>query len=365
VLLRHARVSRMLIVTTFLIGLAALSFATPAHAFEDTAGQDWDEAVQALVDAEVLYGCREGRFCPLRAVDRGQMASILVRALDLPEATEGGRFDDVEGTTHEDNINALAEAGITQGCAEGSFCPTQSISRAEMATLLTRAFEVAETGEVYFDDTGGTHAGAIDAVAEAGIAAGCGSPLTAYCPREDVQRWQAALFVARSMDLVERVEVTSLEERRQRQAELDERERRRLERQREEERQAAQQEAENNRAARAVETARAQVGKPYQWGGNGPNSFDCSGLTSYAWRSAGVEIPRTSQQQFNGLSSVSRSNLRPGDLVFYGSSSTRITHVAMYIGNGSVVEAPYSGRNVRISSTGLSRSDIRGYRRPA
>jgi hypothetical protein len=239
VLLRYAHASRMLVLTTFLVGLAAFSFASPAHAgaFDDTAGQDWDEAVQALVDAEVLYGCRDGEFCPLRAVDRGQMASILVRALDLPEATEGDRFDDVEGTTHEDNINALAEAGITQGCSETSFCPSQSISRAEMATLLTRAFDVLATDEVYFDDTGGTHAGAIDAVAEAGIAAGCGSPLTAYCPTDSVERWQAALFVARSMDLVERVEATSLEERRQRQAEIDERERQRAE----EERQAQQQ----------------------------------------------------------------------------------------------------------------------------
>jgi hypothetical protein len=241
VLLRYASAARLLVLTTFMVGLATVSLAAPAHAgaFEDTAGQTWDDAVQALVDEEILYGCREGEFCPVRSVDRGQMASILVRALDLPEA-EGDRFDDVEGTTHEDNINALAEAGITAGCTEDAFCPAQAVSRAEMATLLTRAFEVAETGDRHFDDTGGTHAGAIDDVAAAGIAAGCGDPLTAYCPHDDVERWQAALFVARTMELVDRVEVTSLEERRERQAEIEAEEQRRLEQQREEERQAQQ-----------------------------------------------------------------------------------------------------------------------------
>jgi cell wall-associated NlpC family hydrolase len=358
VVLRYAHALRMLTVATVMVGLAAIGFATPAHAgaFEDTAGQTWDTAVQALVDEEVLYGCREGQFCPVRAVDRGQMASILVRALDLPEAADTDRFDDVEGSVHEDNINALAEAGITQGCSADEFCPNQAVSRAEMATLLTRAFEISETDQRYFDDTGGTHAGAIDDAAEAGIAAGCGDPLTAFCPRDDVQRWQAALFIARSMDLVERVEVTSLQERRERQDAID------AER-REAERAAAQQEAASERAATAVSTARAQVGKPYQWGGNGPGSFDCSGLTSYAWRSAGVELPRTSSQQYGATTRISRGDLQPGDLIFYGRSG--ITHVAMYIGGGDIVEAPYSGQNVRISSTGLSRSDIVGYGRPA
>jgi peptidoglycan DL-endopeptidase CwlO len=118
-------------------------------------------------------------------------------------------------------------------------------------------------------------------------------------------------------------------------------------------------------ASTAVDTALDQVGKPYQWGGSGPDSYDCSGLTSYAWRSAGVEITRTSRSQWDYTRRISRSELQPGDLIFYSRDGTRdgIGHVAMYIGGGDIVEAPYSGNNVRVRSDGLSRSDILGYGR--
>jgi peptidoglycan DL-endopeptidase CwlO len=115
----------------------------------------------------------------------------------------------------------------------------------------------------------------------------------------------------------------------------------------------------------AVDTALAQVGKPYQWGGSGPNSYDCSGLTSFAWRAAGVEITRTSRSQWTATKRVSRAELQPGDLVFYSRSGpANIGHVAMFIGDGKIVEASRAGVPVRVSSTGLSRSDILGYGRP-
>lgn len=110
----------------------------------------------------------------------------------------------------------------------------------------------------------------------------------------------------------------------------------------------------------AVDTALAQLGKPYRWAGSGPNSFDCSGLTSFAWRAAGVSIPRSSRAQYGATTRVSRADLRPGDLVFYHSP---ISHVAMYIGGGRVVEAPNSGNVVRIRNDGLTRRGVVGYGR--
>ncbi|MCC5949208.1 MAG: C40 family peptidase [Nitriliruptoraceae bacterium] len=112
-------------------------------------------------------------------------------------------------------------------------------------------------------------------------------------------------------------------------------------------------------ASVAVETALAQVGKPYVWGGTGPNGFDCSGLTSYAWAAAGVTIPRTSGAQFSGLRRVSRSELQPGDLVFYNSP---ISHVAMYVGGDTIVEA--SRRGVPVRTATLSNRNPVGYARP-
>jgi cell wall-associated NlpC family hydrolase len=111
----------------------------------------------------------------------------------------------------------------------------------------------------------------------------------------------------------------------------------------------------------AVEAALSQLGKPYRWGASGPNSYDCSGLTMWAWRHAGVNLPRVSRMQYQATQRVSRAELRPGDLVFFGSP---IHHVAMYIGDGKVVEAPFTGEVVRINSRSLQRSDIAGYGRP-
>jgi cell wall-associated NlpC family hydrolase len=95
-------------------------------------------------------------------------------------------------------------------------------------------------------------------------------------------------------------------------------------------------------------------------GAAGPDAFDCSGLTSYAWAAAGVTIPRTSAAQYQGLRKVSRSELQPGDLVFYHSP---ISHVAMYVGNDTIVEAARSGIPVRTASLS-SRSSMVGYARP-
>ena len=103
----------------------------------------------------------------------------------------------------------------------------------------------------------------------------------------------------------------------------------------------------SGRASIAVRTAYAQLGDPYRWGGTGPGSFDCSGLTSFAWRAAGVSLPHSSSAQYSSGRRVSRSSLQPGDLVFFYSP---ISHVGIYIGGGKMIDAPYPGTSVRITS---------------
>lgn len=103
--------------------------------------------------------------------------------------------------------------------------------------------------------------------------------------------------------------------------------------------------APSERAGAALAFAMAQIGKPYIWGGTGPDGYDCSGLMYAAYRAAGVSIPRTSQAQYSSLTNVSMGDLQPGDLVFYYSG---ISHVAMYIGSGQVVHSPNFGQTVTI-----------------
>ncbi|UGY90924.1 NlpC/P60 family protein [Streptomyces gobiensis] len=104
----------------------------------------------------------------------------------------------------------------------------------------------------------------------------------------------------------------------------------------------------SQRAAAALNAAKTRVGMPYVWGATGPNSFDCSGLTSWAYNQAGVSIPRTSQAQANAGTRInSMSALRPGDLVLLRSD---LSHVGFYAGNGQMLHAPKPGASVRYES---------------
>ncbi|MFD7509319.1 NlpC/P60 family protein [Streptomyces sp. NPDC059853] len=101
------------------------------------------------------------------------------------------------------------------------------------------------------------------------------------------------------------------------------------------------------KAQAAIAFAEAQIGKPYVWGATGPNSYDCSGLTQAAWREAGVQLPRVTWDQVNIGTKVAKSDLQPGDLVFFYSD---ISHVGLYIGGGQMIHAPKPGDVVKVES---------------
>ncbi|MEV8416379.1 NlpC/P60 family protein [Streptomyces niveus] len=108
----------------------------------------------------------------------------------------------------------------------------------------------------------------------------------------------------------------------------------------------------SSRGAAAFAAAKSRVGMPYVWGASGPNSFDCSGLTSWAFQQAGVSIPRTSQQQANvGTRINSLDDLRPGDLILM---RTDLSHVGFYAGNGQILHSPKPGASVRYESIARS-----------
>jgi hypothetical protein len=288
---RHALVRPRLLLAAITAAVTAVTLllsASPADAsFEDTAGEFYDDAVTALVDAGVINGCLADRFCPERNLTRGQMASVLVRAIDL-EPTERTFFDDLEGNLHADNINALAAAGIAWGCAERTFCPSTSISRQQLATLIARAFELPPASERHFDDVSPVHADGVDRVAEAGITSGCSASLTSFCGSDPIVRWQSAVLIARAMGSVDTVQLASFEERSQEQARIDEAERQRqaeLQAQREAEAQAAREaEAAAERDAMWERLAGCESG--HNWSINTGNGYYGGlqfSLSSWQW----------------------------------------------------------------------------------
>ncbi len=118
-------------------------------------------------------------------------------------------------------------------------------------------------------------------------------------------------------------------------------------------------------AAKSVAYARKQIGKPYLWAADGPASFDCSGLVMMAWRQSAVSLPHWSVAQYATGKKISLANIRPGDMVFFATDLTEyrsIHHVGLYIGNGQMIEAPFTGSFVRVSS--INRASLFGASRP-
>ena len=108
--------------------------------------------------------------------------------------------------------------------------------------------------------------------------------------------------------------------------------------------------AASDRGTAALIAAESRIGSPYRYGGAGPDAFDCSGLVAYAYGQVGITVPRTAAQQYSIARPVPRSQLRPGDLVFFRLSGRTVSHVGIYAGNDRFVHAPQTGGQVRMAS---------------
>ncbi len=181
-------------------GDAAVYVGVP---FVDTAESVFVTDIAWLSATGITRGCNpplNDRFCPYAQVTRGQFAAMIVRALDLPAGVD--RFVDDEDSIFEEDINALAAAAITMGCnppTNDRFCPSQLLTRGQLASLLVRALDLPE-GEGTFTDVGGSvHEHSIAALAAAGITRGCNPPANdRFCPNDPVTRAQFAAFLRRA-----------------------------------------------------------------------------------------------------------------------------------------------------------------------
>jgi hypothetical protein len=165
---------------------------------DDYTGTMYEPYIEWAFAEGITGGCQLDLFCTGNALTRAQGASFLARGLDLPAATQDW-FDDDDGKTHEADINRLAEAGITGGCGVRLFCPSETMKRAQMASLLVRGLDLppATTPDYFSDDDGSTHEADIDALAEAGITGGCAADR--FCPGSPVTRGQIVTFLYRGL----------------------------------------------------------------------------------------------------------------------------------------------------------------------
>jgi len=171
--------------------------ATPSGGqFTDISGSSFQADILWLAASGITSGCAPSRFCPTAPVSREQMASFLSRALRLPSAGTD-YFTDDQASAHQDNINRVAASGITTGCAASRFCPTGLVTRAQMASFLVRALDLPPTSTDFFaDDAGLVHEQDINRLAASGITTGCAA--NRFCPNSVVTREQMAAFLHRA-----------------------------------------------------------------------------------------------------------------------------------------------------------------------
>ncbi|MCY4666147.1 MAG: S-layer homology domain-containing protein, partial [Acidimicrobiaceae bacterium] len=196
--------------------LVAAGLAVPSAAlaqdglFADVSAGVHEPAISALAERGVFEGtlCGDGLFCPGDEIARSTVAVWLVRVLEdaEPPPVEASRFDDVDSAGWEARyIERLAELAVTAGCATDPlrYCPDQPVSRAQMASLLVRAFDLQPAGAAGFaDTTGSVHRADIDALAAARITVGCATGPLRYCPDRPVTRAQMAIFLARALGII-------------------------------------------------------------------------------------------------------------------------------------------------------------------
>jgi hypothetical protein len=166
-------------------------------AFRDIWDSKFRDDIVWLESAGITAGCDADRFCPDGAVTREQMASFLSRAFEL-SSTGRDYFRDDERSKHEGAINRLAASGITAGCDDRRFCPSGRVTREQMASFLSRALELSSTSRDHFtDDNRSKHEAAINRFAAAKLTAGCADDR--YCPSGTVTRGQMAAFIRRAI----------------------------------------------------------------------------------------------------------------------------------------------------------------------
>jgi hypothetical protein len=194
-------VAALLAVAALVLGGLVMPAPSRGATFIDTAGHQFAGDIEWAYAEGITGGCGGGRYCPDAPVTREQMASFITRMFTLP-ATGSDFFTDDESSMHEGDINRVAAAGIAGGCTATTYCPKRQVTRAEMTSFLSRALGLTSgAGNNYFyDDNGNMHEPNIDRAASAGIASGCGE--WKFCPSQGVTRGQMAAFLRRVIDPV-------------------------------------------------------------------------------------------------------------------------------------------------------------------
>lgn len=191
------------VVALLATAVPAAAVSPPSGRFVDDDGLRVEGFAEVLAQRGVVAGCAgdTGRLCPFATLSRGQMASLVARALLLPPPRQD-HFSDDNGNVHESAINQLADAGLVAGRASLQFAPAETVTRGQTATILAAAFRLPGSSvDAFSDDDASVHEPSIDAARAAGVVEECGAWALTYCPDAPITRGDMVTFVAKSMGL--------------------------------------------------------------------------------------------------------------------------------------------------------------------
>ena len=265
-----------------------------------------------------------------------ELAVILYETLSRKEVTP--QVDNPFVDTNNPKIVVANQLGLVNGKGEGNFSPYGEINREEVSTVLYKTLQIAKPkydySEVYeqkFKDYNSVSDWAKEAVGYLyGIEVINADYENSFNPKGVVSREEAIVIIKRIHDKVieaDRASKNGLTISR-----------------------GSVKQAESEKASQLKDVIAKQIGKPYKYGSAGPNSFDCSGLTSYVYKQLGITLPRTSSSQNTAGVYVAKEDLQYGDLIIFSRNRTTINHVGIYVGNGNFVHSPETGKNVRIET---------------
>lgn len=205
---RRRRLLAWTLVAALAVALFSSSLAAAAGAFVDDDQSVHEADIEYLAAHGFTKGCNppsNDRYCPDGLLTRGEMAAFVVRTLGL-SGGDGIDFVDDNGSVFEDEIEALAAAGITLGCnppANDRYCPGQTVTRGQMAAFISRALDLDSGPDFFTDDSGSPFESDINAIAQVGVARGCNPPANSqYCPSQPVTRAQMATYLRRVHEIV-------------------------------------------------------------------------------------------------------------------------------------------------------------------
>ncbi|MGE5677905.1 MAG: NlpC/P60 family protein [Pseudomonadota bacterium] len=275
---------------------------------------------------------------------RGEYKSNITReefseaAVKLYEALSGKDGVSQEGNPFTDTENAKVliayDLGIVKGIGDGSFAPNDAITRQEISVMLYRTLKVARPSYDYstvhsypFSDYKMISSWAREAIGylySIEVVNGVGD--NQFSPKENTSREEAIVLAKRLYDKALAAKGSIVASR------------------------AGTSRRDEDTRAKLAQLLSQEMGKPYRWGAEGPDSFDCSGLVYYVYGKLGISLPRVARDQAGAGKYVSKEDLEYGDLVFFARDGKNINHVGIYAGNGEFIHAPETGDVVKKST---------------